>query len=246
MKLFNPKTVVQFLGFEKEEKVGYLWKRRSERKGSFKKRYFIVCGNLLAYYEKKSDQEPLGVIILEGHVLELLDDLTIALRFPSVNGSSRSCVLRADSQKDIEDWMRVLSRTGIDFFTLTLEDLEDQLGALNSVKKSTQFTSPESGHTPQKETSIHSAERVNPFNMTPALSALTGASTSNVVPSQAPSSSQTPAPLTGSKSISAPSSGMEHLCWLFSQSWEELHGRVRSDLLKCIPSTSDKDLISFT
>ncbi|KAF6774353.1 hypothetical protein AHF37_05987 [Paragonimus kellicotti] len=151
MRILNPKTVIQFLSYEKEEKVGFLWKRRSEHKGSFKKRYFVACGNILAYYEKKLDRDPLGVLILEGHVIEMLDDLTMALRFPTMGESSRSYVLRAESTTEIEQWMRVLSRSGIDFFTLTLEDLDDQLNAVTAVRKSISLDTPDAVSLQQTE-----------------------------------------------------------------------------------------------
>ena len=34
-------------------------------------RWFVLKGNLLFYYEKKDDREPIGVIILEGCTVEL-------------------------------------------------------------------------------------------------------------------------------------------------------------------------------
>lgn len=47
------------------DKEGYLMKKGEVNKG-FQRRWFVLKGNLLFYFEKRSDKEPLGVIILEG------------------------------------------------------------------------------------------------------------------------------------------------------------------------------------
>lgn len=44
---------------------GWLLKRGEVNK-SYQRRYFVLKGNLLFYFEKKGDREPIGVIILEG------------------------------------------------------------------------------------------------------------------------------------------------------------------------------------
>jgi sesquipedalian len=44
---------------------GFLSKRGEVNK-SFQRRWFVLKGNLLFYFEKKTDKEPLGMIIIEG------------------------------------------------------------------------------------------------------------------------------------------------------------------------------------
>lgn len=39
---------------------------RCEVGKSYQKRWFVLKGNLLFYFDKKGDKEPVGVIILEG------------------------------------------------------------------------------------------------------------------------------------------------------------------------------------
>lgn len=39
---------------------------RSQVNKNFQRRWFVLKGNLLFYFEKKGDREPIGVIILEG------------------------------------------------------------------------------------------------------------------------------------------------------------------------------------
>lgn len=47
------------------DKEGWLIKRGEVNK-AFQKRWFVLKGNLLFYFEKKGDKEPTGAIILEG------------------------------------------------------------------------------------------------------------------------------------------------------------------------------------
>lgn len=47
------------------DREGWLSKRGEVSKG-FQKRWFVLKGNLLFYFEKKTDREPLGVLIVEG------------------------------------------------------------------------------------------------------------------------------------------------------------------------------------
>jgi hypothetical protein len=55
------------------DKEGWLWKRGEVNK-NFQKRYFVLKGNLLFYFEKQNDKEPVGVIILEGCTIELAEE----------------------------------------------------------------------------------------------------------------------------------------------------------------------------
>nr|AAP06315.1 hypothetical protein with PH domain [Schistosoma japonicum] len=168
MPIFNPKTVTNFLTYEKEEKVGFLWKKRSEQKKSYKKRYFMLCGNILAYFDKKLDKEPLGIIFLDCHIVEMLDDLKMAIRFRGPGELSRSYILKGESAEDIEDWMRAISRCSIEYITLTLEDLEDHYRALTTVKQNnTNFkvsSSESNGITNSSIKSSIFSKRSNPFN----------------------------------------------------------------------------------
>lgn len=47
------------------DREGWLQKRGEINKG-FQKRWFVLKGNLLFYFEKPGEKEPLGVIVLEG------------------------------------------------------------------------------------------------------------------------------------------------------------------------------------
>ncbi|CAL8075483.1 unnamed protein product [Calicophoron daubneyi] len=247
MRVINPKTVVQFLSFEKEDRAGFLWKRRSDGKGSFKKRYFIACGNILAYFEKRLDKEPLGILILEGHTVEMVDDLTMAIRFPTLGEASRSYLLRGESPDDVEQWMRVLSRSGIDFFSLTLEDLEDQLNALITMRKSLSPRSPPIALDIQSSDSVspHLPKRTNPFNRMscePEYARVASEKTQE----REFDNKNTPPESTAPPVL--PDLAVEHLRWLFSQDWEQLHEYVRTCLIRHPTAASsgiEKDLIDL-
>jgi hypothetical protein len=47
------------------DREGWLVKRGEVNRG-YQKRWFVLKGNLLFYFEKRGDKEPVGVIVLEG------------------------------------------------------------------------------------------------------------------------------------------------------------------------------------
>ena len=59
------------------DKEGWLSKKNDVNK-TFQKRWFVLKGNLLFYFEKKYDKEPVGVLIVEGCTV---GKLTIVLCF---------------------------------------------------------------------------------------------------------------------------------------------------------------------
>lgn len=61
----NEKNLCYFATSPPVDREGWLQKRGEINK-SWQRRYFVLKGNLLFYFEKKGDREPLGVIILEG------------------------------------------------------------------------------------------------------------------------------------------------------------------------------------
>ncbi|XP_060523416.1 sesquipedalian-1 isoform X2 [Cylas formicarius] len=109
------------------DKEGYLNKRGEVNK-NFQKRYFILKGNLLFYFEKKGDKEPLGVIILEGCTIELCEDeeqFCFKIEFHGTN--NRSYILGAESQESMEQWMKALACSSYDYMKLMVAELQRQL-----------------------------------------------------------------------------------------------------------------------
>ncbi|XP_044252334.1 sesquipedalian-1 [Tribolium madens] len=109
------------------DREGYL-NKRGEVNRNFQRRYFILKGNLLFYFDKKGDKEPVGVIILEGCTIELEEDdeqFTFKIVFHGAN--NRSYILGAESQESMEQWMKALACAGYDYMKLMVAELQRQL-----------------------------------------------------------------------------------------------------------------------
>ncbi|XP_018570829.1 sesquipedalian-1 [Anoplophora glabripennis] len=109
------------------DKEGYLNKRGEVNK-NFQRRYFVLKGNLLFYFDKKGDKEPVGVIILEGCSIELAEDdeqFSFKVEFHGTN--NRSYILGAESQESMEQWMKALACAGYDYMKLMVAELQRQL-----------------------------------------------------------------------------------------------------------------------
>ena len=80
------------------DKQGYL-NKRGELNRSFQRRWFVLKGNLLFYFDRKIDADPVGVIVLEGCSVELTENsenFSFELVFPG--SGTRTYVLSAESQ----------------------------------------------------------------------------------------------------------------------------------------------------
>ncbi|KAJ3623984.1 hypothetical protein MTP99_017643 [Tenebrio molitor] len=109
------------------DKEGFL-NKRGEVNRNFQRRYFVLKGNLLFYFDKKGDKEPVGVIILEGCTIELAEDdemFSFKIVFHGIN--NRSYVLGAESQEAMEQWMKALACAGYDYMKLMVAELQRQL-----------------------------------------------------------------------------------------------------------------------
>ncbi|NXE93501.1 SESQ1 protein, partial [Menura novaehollandiae] len=106
---------------------GFLYKR-GERHTAYHRRWFVLKGNMLFYFEERESREPVGVIVLEGCNVELCDsaeDFAFAIRFGGTK--SRTYVLAAESQAAMESWVKSLSRASFDYMRLVVRELEKQL-----------------------------------------------------------------------------------------------------------------------
>ncbi|XP_027507990.1 sesquipedalian-1 [Corapipo altera] len=106
---------------------GFLYKR-GERHTAYHRRWFVLKGNMLFYFEERESREPVGVIVLEGCNVELCEsaeDFAFAIRFSGTK--SRTYVLAAESQAAMESWVKSLSRASFDYMRLVVRELEKQL-----------------------------------------------------------------------------------------------------------------------
>jgi len=133
MKIFNEKGLIHFANSgAPADKEGFLRKKGEINKG-LQKRWFVLKGNLLFYYENKGEKEPLGVIILEGCTIELAEDsdnFMFMINFAS--SGLRTYCLSAHSQESMESWMKALSCAGYEYVKLMVSDLQKQLEEVSS------------------------------------------------------------------------------------------------------------------
>ncbi|NWX38595.1 SESQ1 protein, partial [Notiomystis cincta] len=109
------------------DNAGFLYKR-GERHTAYHRRWFVLKGNMLFYFEERESREPVGVIVLEGCNVELCDSadgFAFAIRFGGTK--SRTYVLAAESQAAMESWVKSLSRASFDYMRLVVRELEKQL-----------------------------------------------------------------------------------------------------------------------
>ncbi|NXU06493.1 SESQ1 protein, partial [Buphagus erythrorhynchus] len=109
------------------DNAGFLYKR-GERHTAYHRRWFVLKGNMLFYFEDRDSREPVGVIVLEGCNVELCDaaeNYAFAIRFGGTK--SRTYVLAAENQAAMESWVKSLSRASFDYMRLVVRELEKQL-----------------------------------------------------------------------------------------------------------------------
>lgn len=112
------------------DNAGFLHNREGPGASSHR-RWFVLRGNMLFYFEAEASREPLGVILLEGCTVELVDareEFAFTVRF--ANGHAKPYVLTADSQAALEGWVKALSRASFHYLRLVVRELEQQLAAM--------------------------------------------------------------------------------------------------------------------
>lgn len=110
------------------DKTGFLFKK-GERNTAYHRRWFILKGNMLFYFEERESREPIGVIVLEGCTVELCEseseEFAFAVKFDCVK--ARVYKMAAESQAAMESWVKALSRASFDYMRLVVKELERQL-----------------------------------------------------------------------------------------------------------------------
>ncbi|NXR28913.1 SESQ1 protein, partial [Cinclus mexicanus] len=127
MKLNERSLVFYATGDSPADNAGFLYKR-GERHTAYHRRWFVLKGNMLFYFEERDSREPVGVIVLEGCNVELCEaaeSYAFAIRFGGTK--SRTYVLAAENQAAMESWVKSLSRASFDYMRLVVRELEKQL-----------------------------------------------------------------------------------------------------------------------
>jgi len=133
----NERTLVAFATSRDSgvDKSGWLWKK-GEVNRSFRKRWFVLKGNLLFYFEKQTDKEPLGVIILEGCVIELAEEDQERFGFKISFQGERTRVyhLGTEFQQTLVEWMQILAVASHDYMKVMVFELEQKLIELENME----------------------------------------------------------------------------------------------------------------
>ncbi|XP_077164284.1 sesquipedalian-1 [Paroedura picta] len=109
------------------DQAGFLSKK-GERNPAYHRRWFVLRGNMLFYFEDRESREPVGVIVLEGSTVQLCEsseEFAFSIRFGCAK--ARTYVLAADSQAALEAWVKALSRASFGYLRLVVRELEKQL-----------------------------------------------------------------------------------------------------------------------
>ncbi|XP_065091300.1 sesquipedalian-1 [Ochlerotatus camptorhynchus] len=160
MMKINEKNLCMFATTPPVDLEGWLNKRGEVNK-SWQRRWFVLKGNLLFYFERKGDREPLGMIILEGCTVELAEEgeqYCFQIIFHGPN--NRTYYLSTESQSNMEQWMKALTCAGYDYMKLMVAELQRQLDEIEGCKEKTPETTP---LPPPKAP----PRRQNPFNRPP-------------------------------------------------------------------------------
>lgn len=150
----NEKSLIHYANSKSiSDKEGYLLKKGEVNK-SFQRSWFVLKGNLLFYYYKKNDKEPVGVVVLEGCTIELAaahhinngsanngssgaamstESFTFEIVFP--RSGARTYVLSAASQEEMESWMKALTCASYDYLKMMVTELQRQLEEANHNQK---------------------------------------------------------------------------------------------------------------
>ena len=127
----NGKHLCELSTLGAPDKRGYL-NKRGEVNRSFQRRWFVLRGNLLFYFQRPDDSEPTGVIVLENCTVSLSEQEDCYAFELSFGGSgSRTYVLAADTHEEMEDWMRILSRSSCGHLRMMIGVLQRQVADLD-------------------------------------------------------------------------------------------------------------------
>lgn len=142
---------------------GFLYKR-GEVNRSFQKRWCVLKGNIFYYFNQRADREPIGCVILEGCCIEVAEFETglYAFMIAFAGPNARQYILAAETQEDMERWMKALACASYDYLKSVVDELQSQLNNINeSEKRELMRTAYSSFST----SSSHSQQRSNPFDL---------------------------------------------------------------------------------
>lgn len=128
------------------DKCGFLL-QKSERSGTFHRRWCVLKANLLFLFEERGRREPLGLVVLEGCTVELCESERVDFAFVVRFGPSHTHTLAADTQAEMEEWAKALARASFQYLRLVVRELEKQLEEAQKKQEETAVGSGGEGHT---------------------------------------------------------------------------------------------------
>ena len=133
MKL-NEKSVASFAVCSSPiDKEGYLSKKAEGR--GFQRRWFVLKGNLLFYFEKKQDKEPQGVVVLEACSVQASSQVRYAFEISFDGVGTRTYVIQADNDEDMQSWMKAISHSSYEYLRTIVNELQRRVNDITSSSK---------------------------------------------------------------------------------------------------------------
>ncbi|XP_041977000.1 sesquipedalian-1 [Aricia agestis] len=138
---------------------------RSEVGKSYQRRWFMLKGNLLFYFDKQGEKEPVGVIILEGCTIELTEEESYSFKIVFQCEGGRTFYLCTNSQASMEAWMKALACASYDYMKLMVAELQRQLDEAQAEEAAEALVTVSP---PEEEPKVPPrGQRYNPFNKAP-------------------------------------------------------------------------------
>lgn len=133
----NEKHLCDFaVGKAHVDKEGFL-NKRGEVNRAYQRRWFVLKGNLLFYFDRPSDREPVGVVILDNCSVSPIEaDEDYAFQLSFTGSGVRTYVLSASSQEEMEEWLLALTCANYDYVRSAVLQLQRQLDEINSARVS--------------------------------------------------------------------------------------------------------------
>jgi len=143
------------------DKEGFLNKKGELNRG-YQRRWFILKGNLLYYFEKRSDKEPIGVIVLDNCHVELAESgEPYAFQITFGGDGSRTYILGADTSKEMESWMRAITHSSYEYLRMMVESFESTLEKLTSEENDLVTSSSSSNNSSNLTSNVSGASNLN-------------------------------------------------------------------------------------
>ena len=135
MKL-NDKNIASFAVCSSPvDKEGYLQKKGDPNR-DFQRRWFVLKGNLLFYFQKKQDKEPLGVVVLEACSVQVSAQGRYAFEIAFDGQGTRTYILAADNDDEMQAWMKAISHASYEYLRSIVNELQRRVNQLTSSSES--------------------------------------------------------------------------------------------------------------